>query len=82
MKVVAKDTWDVTHRIDHFYITIITSAGDKIQFNCVGNTISQKAMEKIRALKPNEKFFISKTMLGYSGYICIRRELAPIEIIK
>ena len=82
IKVVVKDRWNVTHRIDYFYITIITSAGDKIEFNCAGNTISQKAMEKIRALKPNEKFFISKTMLGYSGYICIRRELAPIEITK
>lgn len=49
---------------------------------CNGNTISQKAMEKIRVLKPNERFFISETMLGYSEYICIKRQLAPIEIIK
>ena len=82
MKVVAKDTWDVTHRIDHFQIDIITRAGDKIKFICNGNTISQKAMEKIRVLKPNERFFISETMLGYSEYICIKRQLAPIEIIK
>ena len=53
-----------------------------MKFICNGNTISQKAMEKIRVLKPNERFFISETMLGYSEYICIKRQLAPIEIIK
>jgi len=46
------------------------------------NTLTPKAMEKIRLLRANEKFLITDVILGCSPRICIRRELAPIEITK
>lgn len=70
----------------------IGTGGEKYIFPCDSprgmvnprdyNTLTPKAMEKIRLLRANEKFLITDVVLGCSTRICIRRELAPIEITK
>ena len=92
MKVVVKDWWDRTHWIESCNVKFIGTGGETIVFPCNSpqrvvnplyyNTLTPKAMEKIKSLRANEKFFITDVVLGCSPIICIRRELAPIEITK
>lgn len=92
MRVVVKDWWDITHWIESCNVKFIGTGGETNVFPCNSfkgmvnplyyNTLTPKAMEKIRSLRANEKFLITDVILGYSPRICIRRELAPIEITK
>lgn len=83
MKVVVKDRWDVTHRIEGSNVMVKTSAGDMVLIcRNVGNGISPKAMERIKALKPNESLIISNVALCESFYIGIKTYIEPAEFIK
>ena len=86
------DWWDITHWIESCNVKFIGTGCETNVFPCDSfkgmvnplyyNTLTPKAMEKIRLLRTNEKFLITDVILGCSPRICIRRELAPIEITK
>ena len=69
MRVVVKDWWDITHWIESCNVKFIGTGGEKYVFPCDSprgmvnprdyNTLTPKAMEKIRLLRANEKFLIT-----------------------